>query len=156
MANRDRCGDFILTEEEQKELYYRLTHPDAEAIAQRDRILEDLKKMCTIKFNADGSTECFVNSDYANPGPVDDPQWMTSIGAEQIARRWRDTVQDRAQEYTRPLLDILEALGAEITDELRAWASNKVGWISNIDYPDLEDSTSHTLTVTFEALENKE
>ena len=36
MAERDKYGDIILTEEEGKELRYRLIHPDIEALAQRD------------------------------------------------------------------------------------------------------------------------
>lgn len=59
MANRDEYGDIILTKEEQNELCYRLTHPDAEAIALRDKFIEDLDEKCAIKFNADGSIECF-------------------------------------------------------------------------------------------------
>jgi len=153
MSYRDEHGDIILTKEEQKDLYYRLTHPDAEALALRDKFLEDFNKKFTTKFNADGSIECFENIDYANPGPVDDTQDMPSLDTRKLLQDWQAMVQDRTQEHTRPLLDILEALGVELTDDVRIWAANKVGWISDVDYPDFEKNTDNTFTVTFRGMD---
>lgn len=65
-----------------------------------------------------------------------------------------DSNKYRAQEYTRPLLDVLEDLNVEITDDIRVWANNKVCWISDVDFH-FEHNACDTITVTIKNINNK-
>ena len=97
MSERNKYGDIILTKEEQKELYYRLTHPDAEALKQRDEFLAECPEL---EYDENG---CIVME---CGGVTDKPMSLIDLAYEQGKKA-------QVKELLEELIEIFEAESAD-------------------------------------------